>query len=178
MYKEGQVYRVHFLIEHRWKLKSEKDLRIVLEVAAILRELRTQNISPRVFDSGLAISNFRDNSTRTRFSFASASNLLGLAVADLDEEKSQIAHGETVRETANMISFLAEVIGIKKFFLRTTSVPIRNFTFGFFSMKQMEDLCTQGSHAGPSADINHFPFGILDEEFPIWPADRYFIPWF
>jgi knotted carbamoyltransferase YgeW len=34
-------------------------------------------------------------------------------VADLDEEKSQIAHGETVRETANMISFLTEAIGIR-----------------------------------------------------------------
>ena len=34
-------------------------------------------------------------------------------MADLDEGKSQIAHGETVRETANMISFLAEVIGIR-----------------------------------------------------------------
>jgi knotted carbamoyltransferase YgeW len=32
---------------------------------------------------------------------------------DLDESKSQIAHGETVRETANMISFLTEVIGIR-----------------------------------------------------------------
>jgi knotted carbamoyltransferase YgeW len=93
--------------------KSEKDLRIILEVAAILKEMRVQNISPRVFDSGLAISNFRDNSTRTRFSFASASNLLGLAVQYLDEEKSQIAHGETVRETANMISFMSDFIGIR-----------------------------------------------------------------
>jgi knotted carbamoyltransferase YgeW len=93
--------------------KSEKDLRMILEVAAILKEMRRQNISPRVFDSGLAISNFRDNSTRTRFSFASASNLLGLEVQDLDEEKSQIAHGETVRETANMISFMSDFIGIR-----------------------------------------------------------------
>ena len=37
----------------------------------------------------------------------------GLTVQDLDEEKSQIAHGETVRETANMISFMADVIGIR-----------------------------------------------------------------
>ena len=56
---------------------------------------------------------FRDNSTRTRFSFSSACNLLGLTVQDLDEGKSQIAHGETVRETANMISFMADVIGIR-----------------------------------------------------------------
>jgi knotted carbamoyltransferase YgeW len=93
--------------------KSEQDLRIILSVAGILKEIRALNISPRVFDSGLAISNFRDNSTRTRFSFASASNLLGLAVQDLDEEKSQIAHGETVRETANMISFMSDFIGIR-----------------------------------------------------------------
>ena len=93
--------------------KSDEDLKTVLEVASVLKEMRVANISPRVFDSGLAISNFRDNSTRTRFSFASASNLLGLAVQDLDEEKSQIAHGETVRETANMISFLSDFIGIR-----------------------------------------------------------------
>ena len=82
-------------------------------VAECLKELHKDGISTRVFDSGLAISIFRDKSTRTRFSFASAANLLGLALSDLDEEKSQIAHGETVRETANMISFLTEVIGIR-----------------------------------------------------------------
>jgi knotted carbamoyltransferase YgeW len=38
---------------------------------------------------------------------------LGLNVQDLDEGKSQIAHGETVRETANMVSFMADVIGIR-----------------------------------------------------------------
>ena len=38
---------------------------------------------------------------------------LGLEVQDLDEGKSQVAHGETVRETANMISFMADVIGIR-----------------------------------------------------------------
>jgi knotted carbamoyltransferase YgeW len=93
--------------------KDEASIRMILVVADILKEMRSQNISPRLFDSGLAISNFRDNSTRTRFSFASASNLLGLAVQDLDEEKSQIAHGETVRETANMISFMSDFIGIR-----------------------------------------------------------------
>jgi knotted carbamoyltransferase YgeW len=93
--------------------KDEASIRMILEVANILKEMRASNISTRLFDSGLAISNFRDNSTRTRFSFASASNMLGLAVQDLDEEKSQIAHGETVRETANMISFMSDFIGIR-----------------------------------------------------------------
>lgn len=93
--------------------KSEDDLKAILEIAAILKQMRNENISPKVFDSGLAVSIFRDNSTRTRFSFASAAHLLGLAVQDMDETKSQIAHGETVRETANMISFLTDTIGIR-----------------------------------------------------------------
>ena len=93
--------------------KSGDELEAIFAVADALRDLRERNISTRVFDSGLGISIFRDNSTRTRFSFASACNLLGLEVSDLDEKTSQIAHGETVRETANMVSFMADVIGIR-----------------------------------------------------------------
>ena len=107
---KSKLYKKDFLLT--WE-KSESDLLMVLEVADILKQLRDKNISPKVFKSGLAVSIFRDKSTRTRFSFASAANLLGLEVQDMDEEKSQIAHGETVRETANMISFLTDVIGIR-----------------------------------------------------------------
>ena len=93
--------------------KTDEELEAIFTVADALRDLRERNKSTRIFDSGLGISIFRDNSTRTRFSFASACNLLGLEVQDLDEKKSQIAHGETVRETANMVSFMADVIGIR-----------------------------------------------------------------
>jgi knotted carbamoyltransferase YgeW len=93
--------------------KSLDQLKQVLLTAEMLKYLRENNISSRCFDTGLAVSQFRDNSTRTRFSFASAANLLGLTVQDLDEGKSQVSHGETVRETANMISFLTEIIGIR-----------------------------------------------------------------
>ncbi|MDD4224227.1 MAG: knotted carbamoyltransferase YgeW [Candidatus Cloacimonetes bacterium] len=92
---------------------SEDDLKAVMLVAEILQLLHREKKPWRIFDYGLAISIFRDNSTRTRFSFASAVNGLGLALSELDEVKSQIAHGETVRETAAMISFLTEVIGIR-----------------------------------------------------------------
>lgn len=93
--------------------KTNDELEAVFTVADALRYMREQNISTKIFESGLGISLFRDNSTRTRFSFASACNMLGLEVQDLDEGKSQVAHGETVRETANMISFMADVIGIR-----------------------------------------------------------------
>ena len=93
--------------------KTDDEIAAVFAVADALRDLREHNKSTRVFNSGLGISLFRDNSTRTRFSFASACNLLGLEEQVLDEKKSQIAHGETVRETANMVSFMADVIGIR-----------------------------------------------------------------
>ncbi len=105
-----KMYNNDFLLT--WE-KSSDEISATFTVAEILRAMREQNISSRIFDSGLGVSLFRDNSTRTRFSFSSACNLLGLEVQDLDEGKSQIAHGETVRETANMVSFMADVIGIR-----------------------------------------------------------------
>ena len=105
-----EMYNNDFLLT--WE-KSDDELEALFTVADALRFMRENNISTKVFESGLGVSLFRDNSTRTRFSFTSACNLLGLEVQDLDEGKSQIAHGETVRETANMISFMADIIGIR-----------------------------------------------------------------
>lgn len=93
--------------------RSEADLKAVLLTADILEKFYRANIDARVYRGGLAVSLFRDQSTRTRFSFASAASLLGLSLMDLDETKTQVTHGETVRETANMISFLAHAIGIR-----------------------------------------------------------------
>ena len=104
------TYNKDFLLT--WE-KTDDEIHALTSIAECLWELHKAGKPLRCFDSGLAISIFRDNSTRTRFSFASAVNALGLGLSELDEQKSQIAHGETVRETANMISFLAEVVGIR-----------------------------------------------------------------
>ncbi|RLD60075.1 MAG: knotted carbamoyltransferase YgeW [Bacteroidetes bacterium] len=108
--KNTNLFHKDFLLT--WE-KSQDELMQIFYVAEALKYLHDNNISSKCFDSGLAVSLFRDNSTRTRFSYASAANLLGLEIQDLDEKKSQIAHGETVRETANMISFLTDMIGIR-----------------------------------------------------------------
>ncbi len=107
---ESNLYGSDFLLTSE---KTNAELELVLGAADMLKAMHQQNISSRVFDTGLAISIFRDQSTRTRFSFASATSLLGLAHQEFEEGKSQVAHGETVRETANMISFLSETIGIR-----------------------------------------------------------------
>ncbi|OGR00922.1 MAG: knotted carbamoyltransferase YgeW [Deltaproteobacteria bacterium RIFOXYA12_FULL_61_11] len=82
-------------------------------VTQTLKWMTANNISPRIYDTGLGVSIFKDQSTRTRYSFNSSMDLLGLDPVELDMGKSQIAHGETVLETANMIAFLTRVIGIR-----------------------------------------------------------------
>ena len=131
-----EMYNGDFFLT--WE-KTDDELEAVFTVAEALRYMRENNISTKVFESGLGISLFRDNSTRTRFSFASACNLLGLEVQDLDETKSQIAHGETVRETANMISFMADVIGIR---------DDMYFGKGNKYMHEVVDSVTQGNKDG------------------------------
>jgi len=130
------LYNKDFLLT--WE-NSVDNLKAVMLIAEILQMLHTQKKVWRIFDYGLAISIFRDNSTRTRFSFASAVNGLGLGLAELDAFKSQIAHGETVRETANMISFLTEVIGI-----RDDMYPGEGHTY----MKEVADAVAEGYESG------------------------------
>ncbi|MBM4339468.1 MAG: knotted carbamoyltransferase YgeW [Deltaproteobacteria bacterium] len=107
---KANLYQTDFLLTRE---KSDDQIKQILYVAEALRYFHHHQLSSRCFDSGLAVSIFRDKSTRTRFSFSSAANFLGLGVQDLDEEKTQLTHGETVRETANMISFFTEVMGIR-----------------------------------------------------------------
>ena len=80
-----EMYENDFFLT--WE-KTDDELEAVFTVADALRFMRENNISVKIFESGLGVSLFRDNSTRTRFSFASACNMLGLEVQDLDEGKS------------------------------------------------------------------------------------------
>ncbi len=130
------LYQKDFLLT--WE-HPEEELKAILAVADALKQVHKQGQSYRSFETGLAISIFRDNSTRTRFSYASAANAMGFGLSELDEQKSQVAHGETVRETANMISFLTEVIGIRDdMFLGE----------GHTYMKEVGDALTDGAEQG------------------------------
>ncbi|GHU25682.1 knotted carbamoyltransferase YgeW [Spirochaetia bacterium] len=156
--------------------KTFDEIMATFTVADALRWLRENNISTRIFDSGLGISLFRDNSTRTRFSFGSACNLLGLEVQDLDEGKSQIAHGETVRETANMVSFMADVIGIRddmyigkgNTYMREVATSVRE-GFNDGNLEQCPTLvnlqCDIDHPTQTMADMNHIihHFGGIDK---------------
>jgi knotted carbamoyltransferase YgeW len=104
------LYNGDFLLT--WQHPDDA-IHAVLLAAEILEGLTRDGVSTRLFESGLGVSIFRDKSTRTRYAFRAACNLVGLGIEELDEGTSQTAHGETVRETAAMIGFLTEVLGIR-----------------------------------------------------------------
>ncbi|GIQ79382.1 aspartate carbamoyltransferase [Kipferlia bialata] len=110
--KSGKVNLYNSDWLRTWDL-SQEELRATVIVTLVLQHLYAANVDCRMFASGLAVSEFRDNSTRTRFSFMNAASFLGLTPTELEPSKSQIAHGETIRETAAMISFMTEVVGIR-----------------------------------------------------------------
>ena len=59
-----EMYNNDFFLT--WE-KTDDELEAVFTVADALRYMREINISTKIFESGLGISLFRDNSTRTRF---------------------------------------------------------------------------------------------------------------
>ena len=58
-----EMYENDFFLT--WE-KTDDEIDAVFTVADALRYMRENNISTKVFESGLGISLFRDNSTRTR----------------------------------------------------------------------------------------------------------------
>ena len=150
---ESRLDEKDFLLT--WE-QTPEELERVLLVAEALKNLRDGNVSTKVFDSGLGVSLFRDNSTRTRFSYASACNMLGLAVQDLDEGKSQVAHGETTRETANMISFCADAVGIRDdMYLGHGNKYMREVADALDFGKENEVLTNRPAMVNLQCDIDH-----------------------
>ena len=88
---QSGLYGKDFLLT--WE-RTEAELKAILKIAEGLKSLYESNCSTKVFQSGLAVSLFRDHSTRTRFSYASAANLLGLTVQDLEKELVSIIRKE------------------------------------------------------------------------------------
>lgn len=153
MLTEINLYGKDFLLT--WE-KGLDELKQILYVAEILKYFRENNISARCFDSGLAVSQFRDKSTRTRFSFSSAANFLGLTVQELEEGKTQLSHGETLRETVNMISFLTDIIGIRDdMYLGTGNAYMREVARALDEGFEKEILPQRPGIINLQCDIDH-----------------------
>ncbi len=102
---ENTLYQKSFL--RTWDM-SDKDIEAILKSACALKNLRSNNISPKIFDSGIAVSMFSKKDMGMELAFASGCDLLGLTIIDMDRKLGTNA----ITETAAMASYMADAIGI------------------------------------------------------------------
>lgn len=102
---------------------------------------------------------FESSSTRTRVSFETAMRQLGGAAVDLEGKRMQIGRGETIADTARVLSLYGDAILLRTQahdglleLARHASVPVINaLTHRSHPCQVMADLLTIEEHAGPIA---------------------------
>ena len=103
--EENGLFEKSFL--RTWDM-TDKDVTAVVNGACALKKLRDENISSKIFDSGIAVSMFSKKDTGMNLAFASGCDLLGLTIIDMDKKLGNNA----IRETATMASYMADALGV------------------------------------------------------------------
>ncbi len=89
------------------------ELNALLALAARLEALDRAGREIALFPNQLAYALFFDNSTRTKSAWAGAAARLGMHPVIVDGGSTQVAHGETARETGAMLGMNAHALGIR-----------------------------------------------------------------
>ena len=103
--EENGLFGKNFL--KTWDMTDE-DIKAVANAACALKSLRDNNVSPKIFDSGIAVSMFSKKDTGMALAFASGSDLLGLTIIDMDKKLGN----NNLNETAGMASYMADALGV------------------------------------------------------------------
>ena len=90
------------------KNMSDDDIKAIAAGACALKALRDNNVSPRIFDSGIAVSMFSKKDNGMELAFASGCDLLGLTIIDMDRKLGN----SNINETAGMASYMADALGV------------------------------------------------------------------
>ncbi len=144
----------HFLDLHR--LDSET-LRKILDLAAGLKRDHAGGKSKPLFSGRNLVMIFEKPSTRTRVSFQVGMQQLGGQVVVMSEAESQLGRGETVADTARVLSRYADAIMIRTGdpakldeLEAHATVPVINGLTDFSHPCQiMADVMTFEEHRGP-----------------------------
>ncbi len=113
--KIAELSQINSLFEQDFFLswnKSGSDMRTLVTIAEILKRMHDNNLSTRVFDSGIAAALIKNNSLQTRTAYAFAANLLGLEFVDLPYTDFSKIHGTSIESNTNLISTFTDFIGI------------------------------------------------------------------
>ncbi len=144
----------HFLDLHRLDTKTLRD---ILDLAARLKRDHADGKSKPLFSGRTLVMIFEKPSTRPRVSFQVGMQQLGGQVVVMSEAESQLGRGETVADTARVLSRYADAIMIrtgdpaKLDELEThAAVPVINGLTDFSHPCQiMADVMTFEEHRGP-----------------------------
>ena len=134
-------------------------LREILDLAGALKRDHTAGVAKPIFAGKTLVMIFEKPSTRTRVSFQVGMQQLGGQVVVMSEGESQLGRGETVADTARVLSRYADAIMIrtddpnKLTDLETyATVPVINGLTDFSHPCQiMADVMTFEEHRGPIA---------------------------
>ena len=88
-------------------------LAAVCRLSAALQQADRAGSDLALFANELAYALFFDNSTRTKSSWAGASSRLGMRPVVVDGTSTQVAHGETARETGTMLGMNSHALGVR-----------------------------------------------------------------
>ena len=144
----------HFLDLHRL---STATLREILDLAGTLKKAHAKGKAADLFASKTLVMIFEKPSTRTRVSFQVAMQQLGGHVVVVSEGESQLGRGETIADTARVLSRYADAIMIRTDDPQKlddleahATVPVINGLTDFSHPCQiMADVMTFEEHRGP-----------------------------
>ncbi len=144
----------HFLDIDRLDSKA---LRQILDLAASLKKAQLAGKSKPLFAGKTLVMIFEKPSTRTRVSFQVGMQQLGGQVVVMSEQESQLGRGETVADTARVLSRYADAIMIRtddtaklNDLEAFASVPVINGLTDYSHPCQiMADVMTFEEHRGP-----------------------------
>ena len=144
----------HFPDIHRL---DSRTLRDILDLAGALKREHAQGKAKPLFAGKTLVMIFEKPSTRTRVSFQVAMQQLGGQVVVMTEGESQLGRGETVADTARVLSRYADAIMIRTDDFRKlddleahATVPVINgLTDRSHPCQIMADVMTFEEHKGP-----------------------------
>lgn len=136
--------------------RSPEELQNLIDIAIRLKEERRKDIKHRVLEGKTLAMIFEKSSTRTRISFETAMNELGGFPMFLSSRDIQLGRGETIKDTARVMSRYVHGIMIRTFaherveeLAQYSSVPVINaLTDSFHPCQIMADMMTMQEKFG------------------------------
>ncbi len=136
--------------------RTPEELQTLIDTAMRLKEERRQGIKHRKLEGKTLAMIFEKSSTRTRISFETAMNELGGYPMFLSSRDIQLGRGETIKDTARVMSRYVHGIMIRTFghervteLAEYSSVPVINaLTDSFHPCQIMADMMTMQEKFG------------------------------